>query len=81
MATELERFRDHCRRMAEAEPGTRVKANWHGANRPQVTLPVGEMSDGDRLLWGRMAAEAAAFIERDPDVVVVEPCPEDVALF
>ena len=81
MATELERFRDHCRAMATAKPGTKVKAHWHGALRPAVTLPVGDMSDDDRILWGRMAAEASAYLVQDPDVVVREPAPDDAPLF
>jgi hypothetical protein len=80
VATELERFRDHCRRMAESTPSTRVKANWHGG-REDVTVAVGEMSDADRMLWARMAAEASAYLAHDPDVVAAEPAPDDVPLF
>ena len=86
MASELERFRDHCRKMAESTPTTRIRAEWGSSSNPggrDLTIPVGEMSDTDRLLWGRMAAEAAAYLVQDPDVVseVAEPAPDDVPLF
>lgn len=81
MPSELQRFRDHCRRMAEATPSTIVKVKYVSGR--EETVRVGEMSDADRLLWGRMAAEAAAYLVLDPDVVseVAEPAPDEVPLF
>lgn len=84
MATALERFRDHCRRMAESTPDTRIRAQWgtSPSREPETTLPVGPISDADRMLWARMAAEATAFIERDPDAdVESDVSAEEVPLF
>lgn len=61
MSPQLAAFVKHCRRMTTA------------AHRPDCTTPdtcAGCITDRDRVLWGRLAAEAAAYREpRRQDLV------------
>lgn len=63
MSTELERFRDHARTMANSTPGTRVRASWNGGWREQ-TVKVGDMPDAERALWARLADEVDAHLDQ-----------------
>ena len=70
MASDLERFRDHCREMATAvhKPtchGHRPSTwGWAREIHPDPKCP-GCVTDADRALWARLAAEIDAYLTTD----------------
>ncbi len=81
MPTDLERFRDHCRKMAESTPQTKVRTE--DASRPGAVreVKVGTISEGDRALWRMLASEVDRYMDGDDEVVSVAPDTVDVELF
>lgn len=49
--------------MADSKPTDRIAANWSGAR--VETVPVGELSEGERVLWRMLADEADGFVEAE----------------
>lgn len=61
MASDLARFRDHCRAMAQSRPTDRISAVWHPGE-AAFAMPVGEISDAERDLWRRLADEVDRYL-------------------
>lgn len=64
--------------MADSTPGTRIKAAWSGPAYLEATTAVGDMSDGERDLWRRLADEVERWLSRDPDAArATDPAVDD----
>jgi hypothetical protein len=65
--SELTTFRDHARKMAEAEHKPECPYGWaDGSGLPDCPCP-GCIPDADRALWARLADEVDAYLSHDEE--------------